>query len=497
MAETKVSPLERVAVALLVVVALQAYHALRLPGLVGLLNDDGLYALSAKALVAGQGYVSLQWPDHPPAIRYPILWPAILALSMLGSADPAVWTDRLQWVAALAGAAFAAGAYTYLRRQVSRWPALVAALAVAIGPKTVELGSHVLSDLAYGAIALGSLIVLERGLEADKPSGRALLWGGVLCGLAFLTRYAAVALIGAVALALLTRRDWRGLGTFAAGCGLIALPWLVFRAAIGGTYYGGEFASAVGLNPFAGLLDQARYLVANACPGLVAAPLLTARSLPLAAAGALVTGLVAMGALRWAASSRVRLGPLFLGLTAVAALAWGMAFPELEEDFLARMLVPVAPLCFVALSHLTPRAYLIYGLSAALAIAQYSADVRVHRRHVAPFLAEGGYQKLFAFIRDKTPPDARLLDWHGPMVAFYTGRTCYTLPKEVTAATFGEVLAADRPDYVLATPRWEARTGTNRTWDVLTTYGQNHPGLLRLEYVDTVRNFALLRVERQ
>ncbi|MBM3269018.1 MAG: hypothetical protein FJZ01_15370, partial [Candidatus Sericytochromatia bacterium] len=253
---SRVSRGEAALLALLLVAAFATYHAMRLPGLVGLINDDGLYALYAKALVTGQGYVSLQWPEHPPAIRYPIGWPAVLAAAMAGAADPAAWAARCQWAAAAAGTLFVGVSYLYLRRHLEPGPALAAAAAVAFGAKTVELGSHVLSDLPFGALSLGALLVLESALpghaspDVPAPPGHAspdvpgppglrgrfparLACAGLLCGLAFLTRYAAVALIAAAVASLAIRRDFRGLLVFAAACGLIAAPWLAGPAAAG------------------------------------------------------------------------------------------------------------------------------------------------------------------------------------------------------------------------------------------------------------------------
>src|SRR6266849_5220060 len=46
---------------------------------VGLFHDDGIYAVTAKALAEGRGYRIISLPDQIPQTKYPILFPALLA----------------------------------------------------------------------------------------------------------------------------------------------------------------------------------------------------------------------------------------------------------------------------------------------------------------------------------------------------------------------------------------------------------------------------------
>ena len=50
------------------------------PGVAGAFHDDGVYALTAKALANGDGYRLIQLPGAPPQTKYPILYPAFLSL---------------------------------------------------------------------------------------------------------------------------------------------------------------------------------------------------------------------------------------------------------------------------------------------------------------------------------------------------------------------------------------------------------------------------------
>ena len=50
------------------------------PGVCGVHHDDGVFVLTAKALAAGEGYRLVQLPERPLQTKYPILYPAVLAV---------------------------------------------------------------------------------------------------------------------------------------------------------------------------------------------------------------------------------------------------------------------------------------------------------------------------------------------------------------------------------------------------------------------------------
>jgi hypothetical protein len=53
--------------------------ALRAPA-VGTFHDDGIYAVTAKALATGRGYRIVSLPSQMPQTKYPFLFPALLAV---------------------------------------------------------------------------------------------------------------------------------------------------------------------------------------------------------------------------------------------------------------------------------------------------------------------------------------------------------------------------------------------------------------------------------
>ena len=68
-----------VALALAVVtIALGAFCLI--PNACGSFHDDGIYVITAKALAEGRGYRLIHLPGAPAQTKYPILYPALLAV---------------------------------------------------------------------------------------------------------------------------------------------------------------------------------------------------------------------------------------------------------------------------------------------------------------------------------------------------------------------------------------------------------------------------------
>lgn len=56
------------------------WFAFRAPA-VGIYHDDGIYMVTAKALAEGKGYQIISLPEELPQTKYPILFPAVLAVA--------------------------------------------------------------------------------------------------------------------------------------------------------------------------------------------------------------------------------------------------------------------------------------------------------------------------------------------------------------------------------------------------------------------------------
>ena len=199
------------------------------PQMVGFLHDDGVYAITAKALAQGQGYRLLNLPGLPFQVKYPILYPLILSLAWL--AEPR-FPQNLPALHALT-IAFAALAipllYLYLRqaKQCGKWLAGLISLLVAANFHFIYYATSLMSEAPYFFFSLITLWLLETGEQ--HPSKRRLAGMILASALAFHTRTIGLALIGAITLLFLLRKQWKTAALYLGiTCGLTLLPWLLW-----------------------------------------------------------------------------------------------------------------------------------------------------------------------------------------------------------------------------------------------------------------------------
>lgn len=161
------------------------------------LQDDaiGLIAM-ARNLLAGEG---LTYLSGRPQTNWPPFYPLLLAAGGLGALDP------LQVAGPLNAAIFGLTVFVvgrHLRRRLrSRVPVVWAALAVALSVPLATRAWTAMSEPTFILLAAAALLQTDRFLTEGRTP--ALLWAAVCGSLAFLTRYAGVAVPLAVGLALL------------------------------------------------------------------------------------------------------------------------------------------------------------------------------------------------------------------------------------------------------------------------------------------------------
>src|SRR5581483_12238036 len=142
-----------------------AIYLLRLDHVAGIVGDDAWYALLGRTLARGDGF---QQPNAPTPGLLPIVPPGfpllLLPLWYVAPAFPAnVLTLKSISIAAMLATAALSYTYSRLRTEWSRELALIVAAAVALVPSLVWLAtSTLMSDSAFLAVQLGSLVALER-----------------------------------------------------------------------------------------------------------------------------------------------------------------------------------------------------------------------------------------------------------------------------------------------------------------------------------------------
>lgn len=219
---------------------------------VGVWHDDGVYMLVAKALAEGRGLVYAGVVGTPPAVKFPPLYPMVLAglwslFGSIGVVTMAATFLNLAFLAAagaLFGLALARSTPLGLRGGVA-----VAALAFAssdvLRPALIPLSESLFLLLTAGALACWPRV--EEGDRRGIALTAALLLGGVA------TRTAGLALVVAYGLALALRRRF---GAAAA----VTAPALAF--VLGWGWWSGRAAQAIHegardlLGPYGGWIVQ-------------------------------------------------------------------------------------------------------------------------------------------------------------------------------------------------------------------------------------------------
>ncbi|HEY7234364.1 MAG TPA: glycosyltransferase family 39 protein, partial [Gemmatimonadaceae bacterium] len=197
---------------------------------VGVTHDDSMYVVLAKSLATGHGYRWLNLPGAPPATHYPPGYPAVLALLwLMFPAFPAsVVAFKLANAAFMGLAAVGVFAYARARFGMNERGAAILALLLTLGIPTLTLGALVMSEPLFLALLIPTLIGAERVIDGEPGRWRELLLLGVIAGALTLIRTQGIALIGATAVVLCTRRRLRDAAVFAAATLAMVMPWQIW-----------------------------------------------------------------------------------------------------------------------------------------------------------------------------------------------------------------------------------------------------------------------------
>ncbi len=185
------------------------------------IHDDSIYFVCAKSLAAGTGYRITSLPGAPYQTKYPPLYP--LFLSVAWRLDPSFPSNlsvalALDWlfvplVVCLCFFLFRDLSFTDVE-------SLALAAVLALSPSLLLLGAYLLSELAFTALLLAALLLLNR---AQRPA--VALAAGFAASLATLTRSAGLPLLVAGVLFLWHQRHRRSAVLYAAAMAPASLAW--------------------------------------------------------------------------------------------------------------------------------------------------------------------------------------------------------------------------------------------------------------------------------
>ena len=197
------------------VLAFLAFQPVPHPG-----GDNAVYLSVARSILQGS-YRDIFDPALPYHVVYPPGFPLITAAGLSLGLEP--WIG-LKIITIVFSTAMVVLIWLHARREGSVVATLVAGL-VAISPGVVALSHWELSDVPFTAFTIAALIAWRR-VENGKLGP--VILGSVLTLACYSLRSAALALIIAAGVWLLTKKRWRDLAVFAAVIVPPAAAWSVF-----------------------------------------------------------------------------------------------------------------------------------------------------------------------------------------------------------------------------------------------------------------------------
>ncbi|HEY9744792.1 MAG TPA: glycosyltransferase family 39 protein [Oculatellaceae cyanobacterium] len=201
--------------------------------IIGFTHDDGVYLTTAKALATGQGFNLLHVVGHPAEVKYPFVYPLLLApIWMLFPRFP----ENVPLFSYLSIAfTLAAGWLIYVyARSAHRLPGWLALWCIALAASNfffIYFTTTVMSEAPYLFFSLLTLWFFHKAHEKNEgtltlPAIAGLI---ILSDITFLTRVTGLALMAAVGAWLLLNRQWRNAMVYGLGCLLFGvLPWALW-----------------------------------------------------------------------------------------------------------------------------------------------------------------------------------------------------------------------------------------------------------------------------
>ncbi len=196
----------------------------------GVFWDDGVYLIGAKSIATGAGYRFLHLPGAPPAVHFPPLWPALLAVVWKLSPSFPENAVALKMVNPVLMAIGGALACLYGIRRLAMPPVAAAITAVifAAALPVVVMGGVLFSEPFFFTILMAALMLADAA--CDEGGWRRALYAGVAVGVLTLERSIGITLLPALVIALFISRRKREAAVAAAATVATLAPWQLWIA---------------------------------------------------------------------------------------------------------------------------------------------------------------------------------------------------------------------------------------------------------------------------
>ncbi|MEN8144396.1 MAG: hypothetical protein ABFS14_05535 [Gemmatimonadota bacterium] len=472
----------------------------------GTYYDDGVYLALAQSLAEGDGYTYANLPGAIPGVKYPPLFPAVLAAGWKAfSAYPNNLGPLRGLNALIMG--LAAGLSFLLFARGSRRRTVAMALVTVFGFLTIpslSVSTVLVSEPLFLLTTAGVLLASQKQFRMEESSVMALAVGG-LAAATFLSRSIGIAVIAAVTIAALLRTGKRTAILVLAAAAVPSAAWLGWSqlraSAVPGGIVGqyGSYLGWLGTDSGGGVWESLNRIWRAHGPPLVEtlrfvwiprSPNLGVYVVLILAAAALVAGLRSV----WRRNPALALFiPSYLAIVFVWPYEpyrfYYAALPFVHLVVAEGALVGVRKFRSDFPSWGMPVAALA-GLVLLLNTLSYQGQGYANRSWAPPqTIPAAAYNPLAAWIRGNTPADAVIASGLDPYLYWETGRKSvpswgfsagdygvYTSQPEELAADFDRIRDSFNPSYVAVIE------GDYKAAHALEAYLELHPERLEKVY---------------
>ena len=425
---------------------------------VGVVHDDAMYVILARALASGDGYLFINLPGAPAATHFPPGYPALLAVvSLFAPAFPAsVVVFKALNALFLAASAVLIACFARSRAVGSRW-ALALGIATAVSIPLLVLSSMVLSELLFLALVLSLLPALERVAEEGTTLTRAALLGAAIAVCA-MVRSHGIVLVPAAVLVLLQRRRWREGAALGIAAAICLVPWQLWSAAHSGQLPApllGNYDTYTGW-----WLRGLRVMGAGMVPATLektvpeTLQMLAVLFSPFGASAAHAVTLLMLGVLAtvgvWSVRRRMPVTLLFLAGYLTIVLVWPFNPSRFIWGIWPLLLVFVVAGAHAAIAHPShiarPARALLLASLAWVTIGYAAYEVRGMRGAWWSSIARANTQRIAPAVRwtvEHTAPDDLLAAEDEGAIYLYTGRRAVPVFSFTTAQYLRDHSAAE------------------------------------------------------
>lgn len=214
-----------------------------------LTGDNAQFINLGRSLAEGYGLSETIEGEPVPHTKYPFGFPLLLAIVHI------LFPGNLIALKSLIVLLYAISiplTYLLIRRFASPPMALgVSALCLA-SPLLLDYSHQIMSEIPFLLCSLIALLLLHRAQKSSTLSTLALAIIAIIA--AYYIRSAGLILIGTGILYFALHKKWKKAGLIAAGSLLLALPWQIRNASLGGTPYIKQLLSINPYRPEEGML---------------------------------------------------------------------------------------------------------------------------------------------------------------------------------------------------------------------------------------------------